>query len=39
MNEAAKQELEQIMEAHWQETIKALDEAKEAGLLDEEESK
>ncbi len=26
MNEAAKQELDQIMELHWQETIKALDE-------------
>ena len=39
MDVAAEQELAQIMEAHWQETIKALDEAKEAGLLDEEESK
>ena len=39
MNEAAKQELDQIMELHWQETIKALDAAKEAGLLDEEDSK
>ena len=39
MKESVKQELEQIMEDQCKETIKALDAAKEAGLLDEEESK
>tara|TARA_R110000824_G_scaffold351982_1_gene539031 strand:+ start:588 stop:707 length:120 start_codon:yes stop_codon:yes gene_type:complete len=39
MDAATEKELDLFMESLWKDTIKALDDAKEAGLFDEVESK